>query len=364
MNEEERLLRDVLAQPAAPDPDTVADARAKLDRLTRTEVRRTKSHHLRLAITALVAAAGVIGASLVPQLIPDQDHQPATSPPQSAVTPAGPPSSPTPFPNATEMIGKAATYEAARSKPTGYYWRIRNLTSTTVVTFANRVPYKMELTVVAEHWGGEKGMTAAGLRMLSLRPSSPADSQAHEEAGKPIAVKVQLADAPKPTPLLVVQLPDEGRLVDDPANYLGAADLNGIIVQKLSTQPDKLVDTLLTMRDPKENDDPDSWLFAVLSELLVDTAATPAQRASALKVLADLPGIHYVGRVDDLYGRAGLAIERSGDEQGTQLLLDPKTGGVLGMQRPNGVRVAVLDAGWVTDKPRPPAALDLVPKAE
>lgn len=359
MNEEERLLRDVLAQPAAPDPDTVADARAKLDRLTRTEVRKTKTHHVRLAITALVAAAGVIGASLVPQLIPDQNHEPATSPPQSAATPAEPPPSPTPLPEATDLLGKAATYEAARSKPAGYYWKLRSLTSVKVLISANPDPYSMDLVAVAEHWGGEKGTTSAGLRVLSMRPSSPADSQAHEQAGKPVNVKVRLADGPKPSPVLAVQVPDEGRLVSDPATSFGAADLNGVIVPKLSTQPKDLVDALLSMRDPHQKGDRDSWLFAALSELLVDTAAKPAQRAAALKVLADLPGVHYVGEVDDLYGRTGLAIERSGDKQDTQLLLDPKTGGVLGMQTPNGARVAVLEASWVSDKPGPPASLDL-----
>lgn len=364
MNEEERLLRDVLAQPAAPDPDTIADARAKLDRLTRTEVRKTKTNHVRLAITALVAAAGVIGASLVPQLIPDQNHEPATSPPQSAATPAEPPPSPTPLPKATDLLGKAATYEAARSKPTGYQWRLRNLTSAKVLISAHPDPYSMELVVVAEHWGGEKGMIAAGLRALSMRPSSPADSQAHERSGKPVHVKVRLADGAKPIPVLVVQIPDEGRLLDNPANYFGAVDLDGVIVPKLSTQPQDLVDGLLMLRDPHEKGDRDSWLFAALSELLVDTAAKPVQRAAALKVLADLPGVHYVGEVDDLYGRTGLAIERSGDKQDTQLLLDPKTGGVLGMQTPNGTRVAVLDARWVDDKPAPPASLDLAPKAE
>lgn len=364
MNEEERLLRDVLAQPAAPDPDTVADARAKLDRLTRTEVRRNKSNHVRLAITALVAAAGVIGASLVPQLIPDQDHEPATtSPPQSAATPAEPLPSPTPLPKATDLLGKAATYEAARSKPTGYYWRLRSLTSTKVLT-GGKEKYSMDLVAVSEHWSAEKATTAVGIRALALRPSSPADSLAHAQAGKPVHIKVQLVGSPKPSPSLAIQIPDGGRLVSEPINYFGAVDLNGVVLRKLSVQPKELLNGLLTMRDPEDKGDPDDWLFTALSELLVDTPARPALRAGALKALRGLPGIHYVGEVEDFYGRTSLAIERTGDKQGTQLLIDPKTGVVSGMQKPNGLRVAVLDASWVNDKPSPPAAFDLAPNAK
>jgi hypothetical protein len=348
--DEERLLRDVLAQPEAPHPDTVADARARLDRLTRTEGRRTNA--ARLAATALVAAVGVVGASLVPQLIPARDDKPEIAPARSASAPAPTPAaSPAELPAADELLGKAATYEAQRSTPAGTFWRLRTLSTSDVVVEA-KTPYTMQLRAVTERWAGTNAYAPSGILALSMRPASPADVRAHAQNGSPAKVLVRLSDGPKPTPLLGIAVPDKGRLLDETVVHLGPAAFTGNYLQKLPTQPKALVNALLTVRDPDTKTDPDGWLFATLSELLVDTPAKPAVRSTALKAMIDLPGIDEVGLAADVYGRTGVALERDG----LQLLLDPKTGAVLGIQRDNGPRIAVLDAAWTDDKPTPPAA--------
>jgi hypothetical protein len=355
--DEERLLRDVLAEPEAPDRRTVADARARLERLTRTEVRRNKTNHLRLGIIAIVAAAGVVGASLVPQLIPALDQKPEVAAQHSA-TPAVPtrPPSKAPLPKAKSLLDKAATYEAARSKPAGYYWRLRTLTSTKVVV-AGKTPYSMALLAVTEHWAGGEGHTATGLRVLSLRAASQADAQAHSKNGSPTHVKVRLSDLPKPSPTFALELPDKGRLTGDSTSYFGTLELSDVAWQKLTSRPESLVDALLALRDPSTKGDPNAWLFAALSELVADSPANPALRATAFKALSALPGVTVEGVATDLNGRIGIALGHA--KEGARLQLDPKTGAVQGLRKANGVRVAVLDSRWVDNKPSPPEPLDI-----
>jgi hypothetical protein len=56
------------------------------------------------------------------------------------------------------------------------------------------------------------------------------------------------------------------------------------------------------------------------------------ERASALHVLATVPGIEYRGSTTDLAGRAGLAFRVLADRSTTTLIIDPATGELLAAQ--------------------------------
>ncbi|MEU5553368.1 hypothetical protein ABZ738_26660 [Micromonospora sp. NPDC047793] len=88
-----------------------------------------------------------------------------------------------------------------------------------------------------------------------------------------------------------------------------------------------------------------------------------AQRATALRVLARIPGITYGGPTTDLAGRAGLAFRVTAEGSTTVLVIDPGTGELLAAhERVSGIRpglfshVLILTRGHTTDTATPPAA--------
>ncbi|MGW0504050.1 hypothetical protein [Micromonospora sp. NPDC003241] len=87
-----------------------------------------------------------------------------------------------------------------------------------------------------------------------------------------------------------------------------------------------------------------------------------SQRATALRVLARIPGITYGGPTTDLAGRAGLAFRVTAEGSTTVLVIDPSTGELLAAhERVSGIRpglfsqVLILMRGHSTDTVTPPA---------
>ncbi|MEU5554233.1 hypothetical protein ABZ738_31125 [Micromonospora sp. NPDC047793] len=88
-----------------------------------------------------------------------------------------------------------------------------------------------------------------------------------------------------------------------------------------------------------------------------------SQRATALRVLARIPGITYGGPTTDLAARAGLAFRVAAEGSTTVLVIDPSTGELLAAhERVSGIRpglfshVLVLTRGHTTDTATPPTA--------
>ncbi|WP_431728086.1 hypothetical protein [Verrucosispora sp. TAA-831] len=86
-----------------------------------------------------------------------------------------------------------------------------------------------------------------------------------------------------------------------------------------------------------------------------------AQRATALRVLARIPGITYGGPTTDLAGRTGLAFRVTAEGSTTVLIIDPTTGELLAAhERVSGIRpglfsyVLILARGHTTDTSHPP----------
>jgi hypothetical protein len=75
-------------------------------------------------------------------------------------------------------------------------------------------------------------------------------------------------------------------------------------------------------------------------------------RAAVLRVLADVPGFVWRGRVTDRAGRAGLAITHDVEGTRTLLVFDPRTGGLLAAEamRISPMQVSVYTLILVTDR--------------
>lgn len=94
-----------------------------------------------------------------------------------------------------------------------------------------------------------------------------------------------------------------------------------------------------------------------VSTLYARYVISRATRAAILRVLADVPGFRWRGRVTDRAGRAGVAVTFDDREHDAQSLLifDPKTGELLAHEQLtlSPVRIStyqvILDAGW-TDR--------------
>ncbi|MGH2572842.1 MAG: CU044_5270 family protein [Actinomycetota bacterium] len=93
--------------------------------------------------------------------------------------------------------------------------------------------------------------------------------------------------------------------------------------------------------------------FDILGDLLRETHASPALRASLFRVAAGLSGIEVLGTLEDAIGRQGVVVAYSQGELRRELIFDPATSALLGEQTVRaGSREAVewavyLDSGVV-----------------
>jgi hypothetical protein len=95
------------------------------------------------------------------------------------------------------------------------------------------------------------------------------------------------------------------------------------------------LDAWLHVGHPKENG-PYETIVAV-TDLARERLLTPAARAAALRIVAQLPGLTYDGTGTDRAGRAGAAFSMTTDRSGLPtrhtLILDPATGSLLGYEQ-------------------------------
>jgi hypothetical protein len=95
------------------------------------------------------------------------------------------------------------------------------------------------------------------------------------------------------------------------------------------------LDAWLHSGHPKQNG-PYETIVAV-TDLARERLLTPATRAAALRIVAQLPGLTYDGTVTDRAGRAGAAFSVTTDESGLPtrytLIVDPATGTLLGYEQ-------------------------------
>ncbi|RAY14895.1 hypothetical protein DPM19_14410 [Actinomadura craniellae] len=227
----------------------------------------------------------------------------------------------------------------------------------------------------------------SGSRDLGAVPATPADEAAWRRAGAPSELTVQVggrkASGPvRLKPMPVSTRPGEERIERHPlvggdkVFWLG----RNVTMKDLRTLPDTpaaLKKWLLRSyaghgtetTDQKMSSD--DWLFTVTTGLIIDMPVTPATRAAAFRMLADLKTVRALGTVKDARGRSGSAVavtERT--PNGTfqhRLIIDPATARPLADERvlikgagmsaklPTGTVVfstVVLGNGWTDAAPR------------
>jgi hypothetical protein len=79
---------------------------------------------------------------------------------------------------------------------------------------------------------------------------------------------------------------------------------------------------------------PGDWeTFVIVGDLLRETHAPPALRATLYEVAANLAGVEYLGKIKVAAGRSGLAVAYTHDGTRQQMIFDPQTAQLLGERR-------------------------------
>ncbi len=139
-------------------------------------------------------------------------------------------------------------------------------------------------------------------------------------------------------------------------NNIGWQQPSPAFVASLPTEPKALMARL--RRDTRgRGQSPDKQVLVYISDLLRgggDALISPELRAALYRVMAMIPGIDRVPGVADLAGRKGVAIGRveGGDKLRWDLIIDPKTGRVIGerevLLKPSGCIPKGTAVTWTT----------------
>jgi hypothetical protein len=353
-------VRALLPEQPPPSPPAQAKARARLLKQVEESRRRPVRRSAIRAVTAALATAAVLALLVGPVYLsgmlslsrPDgsQALDPAVMPPATATS-------------AKEVLLDAARgLDSLEAEPVGAYWKVRSM---------HVVPYKvgvstkyvMEDRNLEERWipADAKEQSWNGACDLGMWPKTAADERAWASDGRPGEW-----DFGGHT---LVQKPGTCTIAKESRVGFVLGEDQDVAYSELDALPTdaSALRTYLWERRPSDNVQPTQWLYSAAATLLSDVPAQPKTRAAALRLLATLPGVTYVGRVRDPVGRSGLGIaltDQSGDVTSThQLIVDPRTGKLLartldavsaeGDAVKQGSRV-VLSADWTNAKPLPP----------
>ncbi|MGW5686393.1 hypothetical protein [Nonomuraea sp. NPDC003754] len=296
--------------------------------------------------TALAAAAVVLVVSAVAALIPRADEQPAAVPP-------------------LRKLEVAAARLAATPEAKGRYWR---QDSERVVRLKGD-GYLVEERAVESLAFGPSQEVYSWHEPVSAKPYGEAARKAWKRAGSPRLCPARGCDPNLPA-YPTTDLRRSLTLADGLEPTLTE-------LRNLPDEPGALRARLLESYDPGRTPRREEWLERAAFSLVTRVPATPATRAAAYLLLAKVPGVTVLDRVPGDFGLRGIALQSL---NGTQAVIDPATGELLGTQQlppaqaqatidpltgkvlsvsrpPDGVPYAatiVTKAGWTDVRPVPP----------
>lgn len=319
MNDDLQLIRELLD---APGPTAQATVQAR-NRLTAATQRRPSRHPIRPAFAGAAAVVTVTAAVLAFSL--GQPDAVTRGPSGGAATQAR-------QLGAHDLLLAAAT--TAGAEKSARYWH----TEAVVVRGPVHVQgYDLASRSVVEYWLAKDPQDASwvGQRDLGYRPLSPQDTAKWAAAGKPTTWNVTADNAAGHDTLRAA--PGRATLATMSASMflqsLGGFDT--VEVNALPTGPaqlkklfqDRIVERATAARPGTP--DGDANLLRAMTELLVQVPASPAVRAAAFTVIANLPGITTREHVKDAEGRGGVRItllnNGSSIDQANSIVLDPAT---------------------------------------
>ncbi|HEY2576974.1 MAG TPA: CU044_5270 family protein [Streptosporangiaceae bacterium] len=320
--DELQLVRELLAERAAPRPEVVAGARARtLSGSARPRRRHRAAIRVVLPVSAVTAA--VAAAVVTTVILP-------ASPPELGVfqLPAG---------AAGARVGSAAdgkrilltaarTTAGARPPVTGRYW----VSPAVVGNFLRVGPsgghYVVLEKVSNQQWSSNSPRDSSPdvTQALGVQLASPADLAAWRRAGSPTTwdtgQSTSIADPRGLTSGSLYHLkagpapPATGTVLYNRDQTFGVGDklLSARQLLKLPTDPARLTALLLAGYSPTRGDGgPDSYLFQTVPGILA-MPVTPAVRSALYRILAGLPGVHSLGEVRDAGGQQGVAVTLDG----------------------------------------------------
>ncbi len=103
----------------------------------------------------------------------------------------------------------------------------------------------------------------------------------------------------------------------------------------LPTDPRALLDKIEKIQGVRAAAD-----FEVLGSLLQETDASPALRAAVYRATALIPGVKLEGLVRDHSGRQGLGLALQTDKERDELIFNPRTAALMGMDTTSSLPVS------------------------
>jgi hypothetical protein len=329
------------ARPRRLDPTHRPDPAAIMARPRPTETVRRPARR-RLVLAGLVPAVAVVAAGavvLANQTAPD--HPPTTAHSTKAEAPRKMPTS------AHELFLVAAARSESDTATGGRYWVQPTEFGSTVEVGPPGRRYHIMLRHSMEFWFATRpGDRTLGVdQYLGAEPASPEDAAAWRADGSPTRWPVPGPDgtpsdkfyeaAPGPQGIRYV----EGATAAN--NFLlGGNPVSLSELAALPTDPAALKTWLLNRLHQLGNQEPDDYsLFWNGKSLVMDLPVTPAVRAAAYRMMADLTGVTLLGEVTDQRGRSGMAVAYTHDGDGGpvefRLIIDPDTGQALAEENRN-----------------------------
>jgi hypothetical protein len=337
-----------------PDPAAIM-AQPRPGDIVRRPVRR-------LVLAGLVPAVAVVAAGavvLANQTAPE--HEPKT-----AHTTEAPQKMPT---SAHELFLVAAERSESSTATSGRYWVLPTEFGSRMEVGPPGRRYHIMIRLSSEMWlatrPGDESLAVQ--QNLGAEPASPEDEAAWRADGSPTRWPIPKPDgAPSDEYYEAAPGPKGIRLMEGATavnNFmLGGNPVTMAELAALPTDPAALKAWLLNRFQVLGIEEPaDYALFWNAKSLVMDLPVTPAIRAAAYRMMADLTGVTLLGEVTDQRGRSGMAVAytHDGDFGATEfrLIIDPATGQALAEETRDAagvlVRYTLVDGMGFRDEEAP-----------
>lgn len=365
--DEMTMVRDLLAERAAPSDAVTEHARKRLETRMRGQVRPFRRRHIG-PVVAGIAAAGAAAAITLAFVAPAGSHPaaPAVAGPHPALT--GQPA---------RAFLLAVSARAAQGPATGRYWCETEaqgsrelivtgdkevappwLTGKTRYPAAAPAGYQYALLsrvaatncLALPHGDWRGGTVAASDQNLGSRPASPADTAAWRRHGSPSHWKTWFSgqissghSGPVTWSGPIESEPGDGWGVKLPAS---PAKLKALLLRDIS-RPKKRPANIFGYTIGGGTS-PDKQLYMVTESLLNDPVSA-AVRSAAFHVLAGIPDVRMRPGVTDPEGQTGTAVwlGKPGAVPAAFSLIDPATGRLMGDMNVARTRVDGAPAGTI-----------------
>lgn len=338
------------ARPEALDPGRLSGSRRQHDDLVTimsspraVEESRAVRARRRLAIPVAGAAVAVAGVVVVVSALswaPTANHSPAD---------AGPAPTTHSVPDGHVVLldmAKAAEHETG----SGDYWE-QDTTNGNIGIVTGAQPYAM-LDTSGERWSigvrpGEQSLWQADVG-ANTQPRTAQDHARWVAAGSPSQVDIdsglrktgETSDAKLMDTIGPRHMYEETTNSGNDILAIGDENVTFADLQKLPSDVTGLT-TFLKQRYARANGSDGGdftwWMFAQASNLITEPVSAQV-RASAYRIIANLPGITSLGEVTDALGRTGVGVALAPFQQGNmgteqeEIVVDPATNTLLANQ--------------------------------